>query len=694
MKSIYLLLLSIGFETLVLAQTQPAYQTETWEPVRTLVWAHPGQDGVLSDPANWRLADGTLASTPPDRTTDVILPAASKPYRVSGERTDQVRHVTVENNGIFTGAHRNEIEIWGNCHVKAGGFAKYISVRGSKHTFFKIDDSEFPTPENGKVFHHPGRRVSFEQLCRSHISHKFQVCKYGSASVEFLGKMGVSDEIMVQHGKMIVSDEFRFSGVTGKGALEIYDGGILELQSGARVAPFVPDNRKCVYNVNVYRNGVLQAGSPERPLTCDAFFMLGFTENDQPGRSGLYAALGSMIRVYSTDPTKARLVITAMTSDPDFHDGQGKRIGNPTEKAQGNKGIVMQLAGDIQLNGVNFDYVCDGGIGLTGAALPPTWSHVTWGTHNAGAPATLFSKLAVNPNVYYHPRSDQKSEYGLTVRAVAQMQEYLEEADPFYIQTLPPSIISSITGDSPSVAGDSKPVLQVTAGTETQTNTVFLFDPEDDAYLENGRPINSGQLRIEAGKRIIYLKFNVSGLSGNVQYATLKLTENGDTGNGNLRVYRGSHNNWTEDNITISNAPDKDGEIGSYSGSVGAWQMIEIDVSSLITGNGVYSLVIEMDDGGNDIWFGSKENGNRDYKTPVAVVFHEPVIFHKPIDVTIQTRVPGAKIRYTLDGTEPTKNSLVYEGPIHLDKTTKVTAKAYKPGVGFSSVFSTTYVFE
>jgi hypothetical protein len=124
--------------------------------------------------------------------------------------------------------------------------------------------------------------------------------------------------------------------------------------------------------------------------------------------------------------------------------------------------------------------------------------------------------------------------------------------------------------------------------------------------------------------------------------------------------------------------------------------MIEIDVSSLITGNGVYSLVIEMDDGGNDIWFSSKENENHDHilKTPVAVVFHEPVVFREPIDVTIQTRVPGAKIRYTLDGTEPTKDSPVYEGPIHLEKTTKITAKAYKPGVGFSPVFSTTYVFE
>jgi len=70
------------------------------------------------------------------------------------------------------------------------------------------------------------------------------------------------------------------------------------------------------------------------------------------------------------------------------------------------------------------------------------------------------------------------------------------------------------------------------------------------------------------------------------------------------------------------------------------------------------------------------------------------VIFDEPIDVTIETRVPGTTIRYTLDGTEPVKTSPLYEGPIRLDETTRLTVKAYKPGMGFSPVFTTTYVIE
>ena len=51
-----------------LPQVRPAYETETWEPGRTLIWAHPGQDGALDDPNNWHTADGTTAAQPPAST--------------------------------------------------------------------------------------------------------------------------------------------------------------------------------------------------------------------------------------------------------------------------------------------------------------------------------------------------------------------------------------------------------------------------------------------------------------------------------------------------------------------------------------------------------------------------------------------------------------------------------------------------
>ena len=196
-------------------------------------------------------------------------------------------------------------------------------------------------------------------------------------------------------------------------------------------------------------------------------------------------------------------------------------------------------------------------------------------------------------------------------------------------------------------------------------------------------------MRVRPAKRAAFLKFHVSGLRSAAENVTLQLTENGDVGHGTVRVYRGEHDDWTEQDITVSDVPAKGREMGRFSGAIEEGQKISIDLSEQSLGNGPLTLVLEMDPGGNDAAFGSREN-----KQNVVMGTLPAVVYREPIAVTIETQVPGAKIRYTLDGSEPSKASPVYTGPIRLDKTTKITAKAFKPGVGFSSVFTTTYVFE
>lgn len=53
--------------------------------------------------------------------------------------------------------------------------------------------------------------------------------------------------------------------------------------------------------------------------------------------------------------------------------------------------------------------------------------------------------------------------------------------------------------------------------------------------------------------------------------------------------------------------------------------------------------------------------------------------FGKPMEVTLQS-VPGATIRYTLDGTVPTKSDLLYERPVLVNSPTILRAKAFKSG--------------
>ncbi len=438
-------------------RSRPAYETEVWPKARRLVWARPGASGEMMNAANW-LENGRPASQPPNRDTDILLPPAAKRYTVRAGRHKAVRHAVIEKNAFLIGQHRGECEIWGNLWVKKGGWVYYVSVRGPKHTFFRIDDGEFPNPANGTRYRHTSRGGS--KLSRTQISHKFQVCKYGNASVEFIGRFGVSDEIMIQHGKMIISGDLRWSGVTSKGALEIYDGGILELQSGSTIGPFQSTNRKRVFNIDVYRNGVIQAGSPERPLTSNAYLMLGYGPNDRPGTTGLYAAAGSQIRVYSADPTRAKLVITSITSQKDFTDGKGRIIGRPAQKAQGSSGVALQLAGDVQLDGVLFDYICEGGIHLASPAMRKSWTNVSFGSHCAAPPERLFAKLTINPNVYYHNRGDGKSEFGLTTTAVKSMAAYMKRHDKYRISVHPsPVIVKSDGGfNKPLAVVFNKPV--------------------------------------------------------------------------------------------------------------------------------------------------------------------------------------------------------------------------------------------
>lgn len=53
-------------------------------------------------------------------------------------------------------------------------------------------------------------------------------------------------------------------------------------------------------------------------------------------------------------------------------------------------------------------------------------------------------------------------------------------------------------------------------------------------------------------------------------------------------------------------------------------------------------------------------------------------LFMDKTTVTLATATEGAVIRYTLDGSEPTETSSLYEQPFELDKTTQIKAKGFK----------------
>ena len=63
-------------------------------------------------------------------------------------------------------------------------------------------------------------------------------------------------------------------------------------------------------------------------------------------------------------------------------------------------------------------------------------------------------------------------------------------------------------------------------------------------------------------------------------------------------------------------------------------------------------------------------------------------LFLDKTTIVLATTTQGATIRYTLDGSEPTEQSPLYEKPFDLDKTTQVKAKGFKEGFRPSKTLS------
>lgn len=135
------------------------------------------------------------------------------------------------------------------------------------------------------------------------------------------------------------------------------------------------------------------------------------------------------------------------------------------------------------------------------------------------------------------------------------------------------------------------------------------FTVAHDAYIQGTTPYNTAELKVESPNRVAYFKFDVSGITDDVLSAKLALRCAGDAGSGTIRLYAGSHNNWTETTITDANKPTTGSEVGSRNGTFSTGTTYEFEVKDLLdgAGDGTYTLIAQMDSGGNDAWFSSKE---------------------------------------------------------------------------------------
>ncbi len=80
--------------------------------------------------------------------------------------------------------------------------------------------------------------------------------------------------------------------------------------------------------------------------------------------------------------------------------------------------------------------------------------------------------------------------------------------------------------------------------------------------------------------------------------------------------------------------------------------------------------------------------------SPVAVPTFSPVdetVFESSLEISLSCATTGAEIRYTLDESEPTQSSPLYEGAFVLTETTTVKARGFKDGQTESEISTATY---
>ncbi len=144
-----------------------------------------------------------------------------------------------------------------------------------------------------------------------------------------------------------------------------------------------------------------------------------------------------------------------------------------------------------------------------------------------------------------------------------------------------------------------------------QQSGSVTFTPTADAYVAgDATTTNYGSattLRADASPDLnSYLRFNVQGLTGSVISATLRIYANSASSVG-YTVHSVTDNTWTESTITYGNAPAMGSQLGS-SGTFSAGTWTSVNVTSYITGNGVYNLAFTTTSNTN-ISFASRELG-------------------------------------------------------------------------------------
>lgn len=162
--------------------------------------------------------------------------------------------------------------------------------------------------------------------------------------------------------------------------------------------------------------------------------------------------------------------------------------------------------------------------------------------------------------------------------------------------TVNPSTTYTYWAEAFDAAGNRSGTSNSSNATTPGAPTQIVLNPAIDSYVDAASPNNnygtSALLRADASPDLrTYLRFTVSGVAGTVTSAKLRLSPNANHSVG-FRVHNVADNSWTETGIKYANAPPFDPAVVGSSGALTAAAWTNVDVTSLVTGNGTYNLAL------------------------------------------------------------------------------------------------------
>jgi acid phosphatase type 7 len=179
-----------------------------------------------------------------------------------------------------------------------------------------------------------------------------------------------------------------------------------------------------------------------------------------------------------------------------------------------------------------------------------------------------------------------------------------------------------------------------------QAATTLTFAANADAYVEQLHPtVNNGTssyLQVEnASGRISesYIRFAVSGITGTVQSARLRLYVTSNSSTNGPVVYR-TGTTWTETGITWNNHPARTGSPLDNKGAINRNVWVEYNVAAAVAGNGTFNFVL-VGDSPDEIRFASRQSSN---PPGLVITFapgtNTPTATRTSLSIPTRTRTP------------------------------------------------------